>query len=147
MMLIILSKNPVYAAELVPNKLKFKQMLELCQLICSCGYCDIYKKIPQGKELQAWIKKNPGWVKTYACHLYLWCLENIEMKQKTMGDIFSIIASINDICRTTEIETAIFRYVKEYKDLTVYKNNEELLINVAIDEYKKYMIWKGVQNG
>lgn len=145
MMLIVLDKNPVYAAELVPDKLKFKQMLELCQLICSCGYCDIYKKIPQGKELQAWIKKNPGWVKTYACHLFLWCLENIEMKQKTMGDIFSIIASINDICRTTEIETAIFRYVREYK--CNYQSNEELPIDIVIKEYEKYLKWKGVQNG
>ena len=28
-----------------------------------------------------------------------------------------------------------------------YKTNSELPINVAIHEYKKYMIWKGVQNG
>ena len=145
MMLIILSKNPVYAAELVPNKLKFKQMLELCQLLCSCGYSNLYKKVPQGKELQAWIKKNPGWVKTYACHLYLWCLENIKMKDKTKADIFNIIARIKAYCTEDNIKTAIFRYVKEYK--CDYESNAELPIDIAIKEYEKYLKWKGVQNG
>lgn len=146
MMLIILSKNPVYAAELVPDKLKFKQMLELCQLICSCGYCDVYKKVRQGKKLQDWIKRNAGWVKTYACHLYLWCLSNIDLKIKTMNDILKIIASIDEDCSQEDIKTAVFRYVKEYKD-TFFDSNSELLIDVAIDQYEKYMKWKGVQNG
>ena len=38
MMLIICDKNPVRAAELVPDRLKFKQLLELCQMLCSVGY-------------------------------------------------------------------------------------------------------------
>ena len=43
-MLIVLDSNPVNAANKVPDKLKFKQLLELAQMICSCGYSDIYKK-------------------------------------------------------------------------------------------------------
>lgn len=70
MMLIVLNKNPILAAQLVPNKLKFKQLLELAQMIFSCGYSNIYKKIPQGKEIQGWIKENYTWVKRYAIALF-----------------------------------------------------------------------------
>lgn len=55
-MLLILDKNPILAANLVPSKLKFKQLLELSQLICSAGISGVYKKIPQGKEIQNCIK-------------------------------------------------------------------------------------------
>lgn len=50
MMLIVLDKNPILAAQLVPNKLKFKQLLELAQMICSCGYSNIYKKNTTGQR-------------------------------------------------------------------------------------------------
>lgn len=52
MMLIILDKNPLKSAELVPDKIKFKQLIELGQLICSAGISDVYKPIKQGKELE-----------------------------------------------------------------------------------------------
>lgn len=58
MMLLILDKNPILAANLVPSKLKFKQLLELSQLICSAGISGVYKKIPQGKEIQNWKDAN-----------------------------------------------------------------------------------------
>lgn len=60
MMLIVLDKNPITAAKLVPNNLKFKQLLELAQMLCSCGFSNLYKKIPQGKAIQEWIKQNPA---------------------------------------------------------------------------------------
>ena len=65
MMLLILDENPILAANLVPSKLKFKQLLELSQLICSAGISDVYKKILQGKEIQNWILENPAWVYRY----------------------------------------------------------------------------------
>ena len=37
MMLLITSSNPFIAASQVPDKLKFKQLLELCQMFCSLG--------------------------------------------------------------------------------------------------------------
>lgn len=141
MMLIICSKIPSEAARLVPNRLKFKQLLELCQMICSCGYSDIYKKIPQGKKIQEWIKRNPSWVKTYGLCLNAYCLDNINMSDKTMSDIFQILTSIPDDCNLyMEIETAVFRYSKEYNNK--YPTDSELPIDIAIEEYKKYMEWK-----
>ena len=92
MMLIICSEKPSRAAHLVPDRLKFKQVLELCQMVCSCGYSNIYKKVPQGKAIQEWIKKNPAWVKTYGLCLYLYCLNNVNMSKKTMSDIFYILS-------------------------------------------------------
>ena len=44
-MLIILDKNPEVAASLVPDKIKFKQLIELCQLVCSTGICGIFKAV------------------------------------------------------------------------------------------------------
>ena len=141
MMLIVLDSNPVDAANKVPDKLKFKQLLELAQMICSCGYCDIYKAIPQGKAIQEWIKKNPAWVKTYGVILYYWCIQNINLKENTMTDLFSIISSIPKPCNlNSKIETAIFRYNKNYK--SIFPSDSEITIENAIEEYTKYMDWK-----
>lgn len=142
MMLIICNELPAVAADLVPERLKFKQLLELCQMLCSIGYSKIYKKISQGKEIQEWIKKNPSWVKTYGLCLYSYCLKNIKMSEKTQSDIFCILASIPADCDLSlKLKNAIFRYNKNYKD-TTYKTNSELPIDIAIKEYKKYMEWK-----
>lgn len=141
MMLIVLDKNPILAAQLVPNKLKFKQLLELAQMICSCGYSNIYKKIPQGKEIQGWIKENYTWVKRYAINLLLWCKKNINIKEKTFRDIFNIIHSMPVTYIAIPIKTAIFRYKKDYSG-TTYATDTELPIDVAVAEYKKYMEWK-----
>lgn len=141
MMLIILDSNPVTAANKVPDKIKFKQLLELAQMICSIGYSDIYKKIPQGKAIQEWIKKNPSWVKTYGAVLYYWCLENIKLKEKTMSDLFSILTSISAPADLNgRINTAIFRYNKKYK--SIFPSDSEITIENAIEEYTKYLIWK-----
>ena len=63
MFLLVLDKDAVKSAQLVPDKIKFKQLIELCQLICSAGYSNVYKKINQGKELQNWIIRNSVWIK------------------------------------------------------------------------------------
>ena len=141
MMLIICSKIPSEAARLVPNRLKFKQLLELCQMICSCGYSDIYKKIPQGKAIQEWIKRNPTWTKEYIIHLFQWCKENRKLTNKTCNDISQIIMSMPVLFWVLPIRTAVFRYSKEYKN-TSYPTDSELPIDIAIEEYKKYMEWK-----
>ena len=49
MMFIILDSCPIQAVYKLPEKIRFKQLIELAQLICSAGFSDIYKKIPQGK--------------------------------------------------------------------------------------------------
>ena len=91
MMLIICDKDPYKAVKyLIANTNKnfvFKQLLELGQLICSCGFSDVYKKINQGKKLQEWIKYNPMWVLRYFTQLYIWCLLNINLKEKTKDNI------------------------------------------------------------
>ena len=140
-MLIILDKNPITAAKLVPNNLKFKQLLELAQMLCSCGFSNLYKKIPQGKAIQEWIKQNPAWAKEYATELFLWCKENIKMKEATSEDLFEIITSLSSYYRVKPIKTAIFRYKKDYLG-TTYATDTELPIYEAIKEYEKYMEWK-----
>lgn len=141
MMLIVLDKNPILAAQLVPNNLKFKQLLELAQMICSCGYSNIYKKIPQGKEIQSWIKQNYTWVKRFAINLLLWCKKNINLKEKTYVDILNIIHSMPVTYFVLPIRTAVFRYKKGYIG-TTYATDTELPIDEAVREYKKYMEWK-----
>lgn len=141
MMLIVLDKKPIQAAKLVPDNLKFKQLLELAQMLCSCGFSKVYKKIPQGKKIQEWIKQNPSWAKEYAIELFLWCKENIKMQEKTSDDLFEIITSLPSYYRVNPIKTAIFRYNKNYKG-TTYATDSELPINEAVKEYEKYMEWK-----
>ena len=70
MFLLILDKNSYKAAEFVPDRLKFKQLLELCQLICSAGISDVYKKVNQGKELQEWVRNNKLWISRYFTYLF-----------------------------------------------------------------------------
>lgn len=143
-MLIICDKNPIRAAELVPDRLKFKQLLELCQMLCSVGYSNIYKKIPQGKAIQEWIKRNPTWTKEYIIHLFQWCKENKKLTNKTCNDISQIIMSMPVLFWVLPIKTAIFRYNKNYKG-TSYPTDSELPIDVAVAEYNKYMEWKNEQ--
>ena len=81
MMLIILDKDPVKSAQLLPDKIKFKQLIELCQLICSAGISNVYKPIKQGKHLQNWILKNPIWTKKFAIALYELC-KSINMSKR-----------------------------------------------------------------
>ena len=141
MMLIVLDKNPIKSAELVPDKIKFKQLLELCQLICSAGLCDVYKPIRQGKKLQNWVKEHQGWVYNYGLCLYMWCRSHINMSDETIEKIQKILSSLIFSC--TSSDTAIFRYSSGYEsDITT---DTELGIDKCVQEYKKYVEWKGAK--
>ena len=143
-MLIILDKDAIKSAELIPDSLKFKQLLELCQLICSAGYSDVYKKVPQGKDIQNWILKNPVWTKKFAIALYELC-NFVNMAENTMKNILDIISSIPyEISKDKDIETAVFRYSKDY--VCDYSTNSELPVNTAVEEYRKYKDWKVSKN-
>ena len=139
--LLILDKNPYKAAELVPDRLKFKQLLELGQLICSAGISDVYKPINQGKELQEWVKKYQTWIFQYGSSLYTRCNFIYNLKIDTRIKIIDILNSL-DINELKKPTTAIFRYVKEYAEMTEYESNSELPIDVAIIEYKRYLDYK-----
>lgn len=140
-MFLILDRNPVKSASLVPDKLKFKQLLELAQMISTITG-SVYKPVRQGKEIQEWIKKYPDYTKFYYRTLYAWCIENIKMQEKTIKDLMTIYLSLSYKEIDMYPETAIFRYNKNYKG-TSWQNNSELSINTAIYEYKKYLCWKG----
>lgn len=146
MFLLILDKNPYKAAELVPDRLKFKQLLELCQLICSADISNVYKQIKQGKKLQKWIKDNKLWVYRFMTFLWFWAAGHLQLKPKTLCDLYKIrddlLANIQNKKRIVYPKIAIFRYVKEYSEFTKYQTNSELPINVAVEEYKKYIEWK-----
>ena len=163
MMLIICDKSPDKAVNwLVENTNKnfcFKQLLELGQLICSVGISDVYKEIYQGKEIQKWIIKNKEWVFFYYFELYTFCKRSdIDMKKETMEKIDEISTDLFCNCKLKgtkskvipktvdiypikyDLETAIWRYSKEYE--SEYETNSELPIDVAVAEYKKYIDWK-----
>lgn len=143
MFLLVLDKNPIKSAELVPDKIKFKQLIELCQLICSAGISDVYKPIKQGKELQYWIRNNQGWVKKYGAYLLNWCVENTKISTKTQFKIISILFNLDETIGK-EPETAIFRSSKDYK--YPLGSNIALPINICIEHYKQYIEWKKLNN-
>lgn len=146
MMLLIQDRDPYKAASLVPDKLKFKQLLELGQLVCSANISKVYKKIPQGKELQAWIKRNKVWTDRYMTYLWYWVSARLNCKPSTLLNLYNIrqdlIESTEHRKRIRYPKTAIFRYVKEYSEFTQYKTNSELPFDIAVEEYKKYVEWK-----
>ncbi len=144
MFLLVLDKNPIKSAKLVPDKIKFKQLLELCQLICSAGISDVYKPIKQGKELQEWVSKNKGWCYHYFSSLLNYSAIYTKLKAETY---FKLAAIRNDLRNSTILNfndfyvgTAIFRYSKDYK--CNIPTNTELRIDECIKEYKKYVEWK-----
>lgn len=145
MMLIILDKNPHKSAELVPDRLKFKQLLELGQLICSAGISNVFKPIKQGRVLQEWVKNNKLWVDKYFVDLFNWSIKNINLKRQTYNKLFKIRLNLSDSIGYIKIrhpKTAIFRYIKDYTEFTKYKSDSELPINIAVKEYQKYIKYK-----
>lgn len=145
MMFIILDECPVTAVHKLPEKIRFKQLIELGQLICSAGISNVYKKIPQGKRLQAWITLHPYYTYRYFRYLLIWCQNHINLSEDTDKKL-SLIAL--DLAYHLEgnprvvdnPHTAIFRYAKEYK--SVYPTDSELTIENAIKAYEEYMEWK-----
>ena len=148
MFLLVLDKNPVKAAELVPDKLKFKQLLELCQLICSAGISNVYKPIKQGKELQVWVNKHRLWIYRYYKTLWFWCIGNTNLKSKTLLDTYLIKDTLWNCVKSKKRivypKTVIFRYSKNYE--CNIPTNTELPINECIEEYTKYVQWKKENN-
>ena len=162
MMFLVLAKTPLSSVEYLLNhtnrKYLKKQVLELLQLICSAGYSDVYKKIPQGKEIQNWIKANHTnemfvwYYLDYAFHI-LYLPSNmgygpeyeIPENYKQIYDDFTN-AVVKELTDPTDIRTAIFRYQKQYKEYTTYETNIELPIDICINEYRKYLKWKIEQN-
>lgn len=152
MFLLVLDKDPTKSADLVPNGIKFKQLIELGQLICSAGISNIYKPIRQGKSIQQWIKRHPEWIAMYYFWLKKYCVENVKGKFQTFMNIEMIYNDIYFLCceRQKEIKkplkTAIFRYSIDYSYKTKYPTNIELPIEECIEEYKKYVEWKKLNN-
>lgn len=139
-MLIIMHKNPEKAAQMLPNSIKFKQLLELAQMISTITG-SVYKPVKQGKVIREWINKNRFWVAKYYSILFVWCCYNINMKQKTVEDLKTIIKSLKCTNTNENITTAILRYVKGYE--CKYPTDTELPIDIVISEYAKYVEWKG----
>lgn len=142
MMLIILDKDPVKAVELIPNKIKHKQLIELCQMLSTINDDGVYKLIKQGKAIMEWIKLHRSYVYAFAMQICYWSLKNINISLVSREKIFSILKQFEmDLDTNYVIKTAIFRYQKEYTD-TKYATDSELPIDVAIEEYKRYVAWK-----
>ena len=145
MMLLVLDKDPVEAALSVPQELRHKQLLELMQMLSHVVNFG-YEKISQGREIKAWICKNKVWVYTYAKVL----MYGLNLKRSTQIKYKCLIDLLYEECKDIEesmplvipnAHTAIFRYVKEYKD-TEYPTNTELPIDIAVKEYERYVKWK-----
>ena len=63
------------------------------------------------------------------------------MSEETQKSILKIISSINyEKHKDIKPKTAIFRYSKDY--VSIFPSNCEITIENAIEEYKKYIIWK-----
>ena len=141
MMLIICDKSPDKAVDwLVENTNKqfvWKQLLELCQLICSAGYSDVFKPLKQGKELQNWVGKNITWVKSYGEALLEYCIKNVKLRFETYKKIRLILSGLGHPIWVLPIKTAIWRYSREYS--SEYPTNSELPIEVVTELYRKYI--------
>ena len=142
MMLLILSADPVEAANLVPKKIRHKQLLELMQMI-SCVVNFGYEHLPNASEMKEWIMDHASWMHVYAKNLFNSIKEPNEETRIKYKCLLDLLYLKDKSVKVPNIETAIFRYVKEYKNNTIYKTNEELPISEAIKEYKKYAAWKG----
>lgn len=145
MQLYILSRDPLIAAQKIPDKYKFKMLIELGQLVCSAGLSKVYKPIVQGKELQEWIKKYPWWIYKYASKLYTWSDANINMRQETFDNLTQIF--LNDLWEHCMLSKEIcvpthahFRYAKDYQ--CEIPSKTLLPIEQCVEEYSKYVQWK-----
>jgi len=143
--LYILDRNPIIAAQKVPDKYKFKMLIELGQLICSAGISDVYKKIPQGKELQDWVSQYKIWTYKYFLGLYRWSENNIKMELKTSIKLITILTQLSHKCCSEATSSANpthghFRYEKNY--ICDVESKSLLPIDKCIEEYTKYIEYK-----
>ena len=140
MIFIIADKQPTKAVNfLIENTNKnycFKQLLELSQLLASCGYTKQMKPIRQGVDIQAWIKQNKAWTYNYYKELNKWVQDNINLKQETRVKFNTIEHDIKTD-NISDIKDVVFRYKQGYT--CQYKTNSLLPINIGTVEYKKYI--------
>lgn len=148
MMLIILDKNPIIAVKklvkLTDKRFYHKQLIELCQLICSAGFSKVYKKIYRGKEIQQWIKENINFTFKYLDELFYQCHTHLNMSETSTNRIIQIMSDLQFYVLKTqkfEAKDAVFRYHKSY-NLSKFNSNEKLDIFTACKEYQKYIKWK-----
>lgn len=135
MNIFILHKNPVKSAQMLPDKMKFKMLIELAQMVSTLTG-SVFKPVKQGKELVHWIDEHRIWVKYYMHALIMWCKEHVNLKPETLEKLTKIYYSLeND--NNYDIEYGVFRYKEGYK--TNYVNNSILPIDVLCDEYVKYI--------
>lgn len=143
MFLLVLDKDPVKSAKLIPTKIRFKQLLELCQLVCSSGMSNIYKPIKQGKDLQKWVKNNPKWTYYFLDTLLNYCEKYNKANIDTIIKFHDIAFELLGYCNEDMVynpTTAIFRYSKDYQ--SDIPTNTELPIDECIEQYKKYVEWE-----
>lgn len=148
MMFIILDKNPIKAVDKLPHSVRFKQLIELTQLLSSCGITNVYKPISQGKELQEWILNHLDYVFSYYNNLSQWCIKNIKLSDKTKTDIHIAIADLWSKQSFNENglvghdpQNIIFRYSKDYTNTNI-QSKSLVPIDLGIQEYEKYTQWK-----
>lgn len=142
MQLYILDTDPVKSAQLIPDKYKFKMLIELGQLICSAGLSNVYKPIAQGKELQQWVKDNPYWISSYFNFLFEWSINHINMSSETfkkLNELSSFKFNIDYSVTSPPIQ-AHFRYASAYE--CPIPSKTLLPIEVCIEAYKEYLQWK-----
>jgi hypothetical protein len=144
-MLVVAEKSPIENAFYIKNNTNknflFKSLLELAQLICSCGISNVFKRVHRAKEIQNWILKNKLWVYRYYNALYFMCLKEINAKPITFVKLYKIREDLYELVknkrRITYPKTAIFRYKKGYS--TKYKTNSELPIEECMKAYREYI--------
>ena len=61
MQLYILDKNPIRSAIKIPEKYRFKMLLELAQMVSTLTG-SVYKPVKQGKKLVSWINHHRRYV-------------------------------------------------------------------------------------
>jgi hypothetical protein len=155
MNLFILDKDPKKSAQLIPDGVKWKMLLELAQLICSAGISDVYKQMPQGKNIQQWIINNPVWTYLYFIELLWYCHKNINMSMTTIIKMERIKYALSGYCwekyGREKLEYAYdngisatngyFRFSDKY-EITDKEHGQLLQIDECIEEYKRYIQWK-----
>ena len=147
--LFILDKSAEKSAQILfdamGSKYCFKLAIEGFQLICSAGFSDIYKKIPQGKIFQNWLKDYlpaRDWFYENVSHLLLLSSYEINISEETEIKTDKILQDFSDNLpfETENLVYAPFRYAKEYK--CNIPTDTLLPIEDCIAEYKKYLEWK-----
>ena len=147
MMYIIQDSNPATAVNLLPDSIKFKQLIELMQLLSSVNLTNVYKPVKQGKLLKEWILNNKEFTLHYFTTLTHWCFENVNLTSQTIKDINTVLFDLYnkiDYVLPVVINNIPFRCSKNYTE-GININNKLLPIEEGTLEYIKYVKWK-VQN-